>query len=137
MTPLHPQELAQFARKYRFPGGRRSSIRIRTRGSEVTVEVTLRVNTAIKDLGDGVDAVRLKLLVVGAEEYRFQKRLNSSAGKLSDVKFSYFNGLFFVNFDAWGLQPGEVPGVHDFRASDAFVAGRELHWEEVAKPAAG
>ena len=47
------------------------------------------------------------------------------------VSLMVWNGLIYINFDAWGLQPGEVPGVHDFRASDAFVAGRQVSWEEI------
>jgi hypothetical protein len=133
MPTLNPQDLAQFARKYRFVGGRLRGVRLRTRGNEMTVEVSLYVRTAIKDLGGSSQPVRLRLRLVGVEEYRFQKRPNTPASKVSDVKFGYFHGLFFVNLDAWGLQPGETPGVHDFRASDAFVAGRELVWDEVTK----
>jgi hypothetical protein len=129
--------LAQFARKYRFAGGRLGRLTVRTRGTAVSVEVTLRVRPALKDLGEDPAPVRLKLRVDGVEEFRFQKRTNTGFGKVSDVKFGYFNGSVFVNLDAWGLQPGEVPGVHDFRASDAYLAGRELSWEEVPPKPAG
>ena len=131
MTPLHPQDLTQFARKYRFPNGRLRRVRLTTGKGGPTVEITLRVQTALRDLGEGTQPVRLKLRVSGVEEYRFQKRPHARGAKVSDVKFGYFNGLFFVNLDAWGLLPGEVPGVHDFRASEAFVAGKDLSWEEV------
>jgi hypothetical protein len=131
MPPLLPHELAQFARKYRFAGGRVRRVRVLPRKGGATVEVVLRVTPTITDLGaDTPKPVRLVLRVDGVEEYRFQKRLNTPAGRVSDVKFATFGGLIYVNFDAWGLQPGEVPGVHDFRASDAFVAGRQVSWEE-------
>lgn len=131
MTPLLPNELAQFARKYRFAGARLRRLRLRPRKGGALVEITLSVTPAITDLGAGVPKpVRLVLRVEGVEEYRFQKRLNSTLARVNDAKFGTFNGLIYINLDAWGLQPGEVPGVHDFRASDAFVAGRRVSWEE-------
>jgi hypothetical protein len=54
---------------------------------------------------------------------------------MSDLRLGYFNGLYFVNFDAWSLPPGEAPAIHDFRASDAYAAGQTLAWELVQKPA--
>ena len=132
MPPLLPHELAQFARKYRFAGGRVRRFRILPRKGNATVEVVLRVTPTITDLGaDAPKPVRLVLRIDGVEEFRFQKRPITSPARVSDVKFGTFNGLIFINFDAWGLQPGEVPGVHDFRASDAFVAGRQVSWEEM------
>jgi hypothetical protein len=134
MNQLYAQDLAQFARKYRFAGSKLRRVRIRPRGSVVSVEVTLAVRSTRNDLGGATKPIRLVLHIDGAEEYRFQKRPVTNPARVSDVKFGYFNGLFFVNFDAWGLQPGEVPAVHDFRASDAFVAGKSVSWEEVTKP---
>jgi hypothetical protein len=132
MTPLLPHELAQFARKYRFAGGRLKRVRVIPRKGGATVEVVLKVTPTITDLGaDAPKPVRLVLRIDGAEEYRFQKRPIGSAARVSEMKFGTFSGLIFINFDAWGLQPGEVPGVHDFRASDAFVAGRQVSWEQV------
>lgn len=132
MTPLLPHELAQFARKYRFAGGRLKRVRLLPRKAGTVVEITLRVTPVITDLGAGVpEPVRLVLRVEGVEEFRFQKRPISTPARVSDAKFGTFNGLIYINLDAWGLQPGEVPGVHDFRASDAFVAGRRVSWLEV------
>jgi len=55
--------------------------------------------------------------------------------KIADARVSHINGLFWVNLDAFGLDPGEQPRPHDFRASETYAAGRELWWEEVtAKP---
>lgn len=135
MNVLHAQDLAQFARRYRFASGKLRRIWILPRGNSVTVEFTLSVRPAVQDLGGTTRPVRLVLRVDGVEEYRFQKRPITNPARVSDVKFGYFNGLFFLNLDAWGLRPGEVPAVHDFRASDAFVAGKSLSWEEVTKPA--
>ncbi|MEO2088274.1 MAG: hypothetical protein ABGY75_02095 [Gemmataceae bacterium] len=135
MTRLTFQDLAQFTRRYRFAGARLRRVRLLHRGKESAVEVVLSVSPAAKDAGEPPKPVRLKLRLDGAEEFRFQKRPNAPAGRPIDVKFGYFNGLFYLNLDTWGLPPGEVPAVYDFRASEAFAAGRELSWEEVTKPA--
>jgi hypothetical protein len=131
MKKLNPQDLAQFARGYRFQGGKLRRVRVLVDGGAVGVEFGLVIMAAVKDLGTEAKEVRLKLRLEGVEEYRFQKRPNSRVGKVPDVKFGYFEGLFFLNLDAWGLQPGEVPGLHDYRASDTYAAGRSLLWEEV------
>lgn len=132
MKKLHPQDLAQFARGYRFAGGRLRRVRVCHDGGAVTVEFGLAVRTPVKSLGAAVKTVRLRLRLEGVEEYRCQKRLNARGGKLPDAKFGYFDGLFYLNLDEWSLQPGEVPGVHDFRASDIYAAGKVLLWEELA-----
>ena len=56
--------------------------------------------------------------------------------KITDARIGYHNGLFYVSLDAVGLEPNEVAQVFDFRASEVFVAGRELFWEEVKSAAA-
>ena len=130
MTPLLPHDLAQFARKFRFAGGRVRRVKLLPRANSTAAEITLRVTPAITDLGEGVPApVRLVLRVEGVEEFRFQQRPTGSRARVPEVRFGAFGGLIYLNLDAWGLQPGEVPGVHDFRASDAFVAGRRVLWE--------
>jgi len=131
MNKLNPQELAQFARGYRFAGGRLRRVRVLVDGDRVNMEFGLFVHAGVKNLGADAKLVRLKLRLEGVEEYRLQKRSNSRVGRVPDVKVGYFDGLVFVNLDAWGLQPGEVPGVHDYRASDAYAAGRALSWEEL------
>ncbi len=132
MNRLHSSEIAQFARKYRFVGGRVKKLRLTNSRGVAALEATLLVRPATRDLGAAPKPVKLKLRVTGVEEYRFQKRPTLPAGKMSDLKIGYFNGLYYVNFDAWGLPAGEVPGLHDYRASDAFVGGGDLFWEEVA-----
>jgi hypothetical protein len=134
MNPLSAAELPAFLRKYRFAGGRLRRVRVRHRGPDRTeIEVVIAVRTAIRDLGTEPEPVRLKLHLADVEEFRFQKRPGGKAGKVPDVRFGYFNGLFYVTFDAWPLSPGEQPAVHDFRGSDAFAAGRHLEWEEVGR----
>jgi hypothetical protein len=134
MNRLTASDLASFQRKYRFAGGhlRRLRIRYPAEGAP-TVEFTLSVRPALKDLGADAKPIRLRFQLTGAEEFRFQKRPGSTGGKITDARFGYFDGLFFVNLDAFGLQPGEVPMAHDFRASDAYAAARELWWEEGRK----
>lgn len=132
MTRLHSSDLVQFARKYRFVGGKLTRLGLRNRRGSTTVVAVILVRPATRDLAHVPKPVRLKLEITGVEEYRFQKRPTMAAGKMSDLKFGYFNGVYFINFDAWGLPAGEVPGVHDFRASDFYVAGNDLFWEEMA-----
>jgi hypothetical protein len=135
MNLLYAQDLAQFARRYRFASGRLRRVRILPGSRGGVVEILLRVEAAGSQAAGAAKPVRLLLRVDGAEEFRFQKRPITNPARLTDVKFGYFNGLFFINFDAWGLLPGEVPAIHDFRASDAFVAGKSISWMEVPKPA--
>ena len=71
------------------------------------------------------------LRLEGVEEFRFQMRPGQPRVTIADARIGHLNGLYYVNLDAWGLDPGEAPKVHDFRASEAYAAGRELLWEEV------
>jgi len=132
MNRLTPAELPQFLRRYRFPGGRVRRVRLVHRGEkDVAVEVRLIVREAIRDLGTEPKRVRLVLRLEGVEEFRFQMRPGQPRVKIADARVGYLNGLFYVNLDAWGLDPGETPKLHDYRASEAYAAGRELLWEEV------
>ena len=132
MTRLDPAELASFARKYRFANGRLRRVRLRAgSGGSLSVELLLTVRTALRELGTEPKPVRLRLRLDGVEEYRFQKRPGTAAGHVPDARLGYFDGLVFVTLDAWGLDPGEAPKALDYRASDAYAAGRELWWEEV------
>jgi hypothetical protein len=131
MNRLEPAELASFLRKYRFAGGRLRRVRLRAgRGGTLSVELLLAVQTALRDLGTEPKPVRLKMRLDGVEEYRFQKRPGMAGGRIPDARVGYFDGLVFVTLDTWSLDPGEAPKAHDFRASDAYAAGRELSWGE-------
>lgn len=131
MERLHSSELQQFARRYRFVGGRLRGVTLRHRRGATEITAALLVRPAPRDLGVPPAPVKLIFRMIGVEEFRFQKRPSTAAGRISDLKFGYFNGLYYINFDAWGLPAGEVPGLHDFRASDAFVAGNDLFWKVV------
>ncbi|MDB5310632.1 MAG: hypothetical protein JWO38_4834 [Gemmataceae bacterium] len=132
MNRVQPQDLQQFLRRYRFPGGRLRGVRVSHAGEKGTaVEFRLAVREAIKDLGTESKRVRLKLRLGGVEEFRFQMRPNLPKVKITDARVAYLNGLFYITFDAWALEPGERPQVHDFRASEVYAAGRDLGWEEI------
>jgi hypothetical protein len=134
MDAINPSNLDQFARQYRWAGGRLSRVRFARQRGALHIDVVVRVHSAIKDLGTGARPVKLRLRFVDVEECRFQKRPAQGLEKIKDVKFGFFDGLFYVNFDAWSLGPGERPALHDFRGSEAYVAAKDLLWEELSKP---
>ena len=134
MTTLSASDLVQFQRQYRFAGGRLRRIRVRNRtGEDPTIDVFLAVRPASAGLNEAAPRILLRLTFLGVDEFRFQKRPATPAGKIPDCRFGYFQGQYFVTFDAWGLSPGEVPKVHDFRASDAYIASRDLRWEMIER----
>ena len=134
MTALYPTDLLTFARQFKFSGGRIRRVSLLNRnGDDPALELILTARTTSKSLSEKAEVVRLRLRFVGVEEFRFQKRPGTASGKVSNCRFGYFQDLFFVTFDAWGLPAGEVPKVHDFRASDAYIASRDLKWEKVEK----
>ena len=138
MKRLNPSDVAAFARQYRFAGGRLRRVKVRYgRGETFRVEFTVTAHAAVKQLGTDPAPVRLRFVLSGVEEFRFQKRPTMPSGSVTEARIGYFSPLFFVNLDAWGLAPGDVPKVHDYRNSDTYVAGTTLEWEEIApKPKA-
>ena len=137
MTRLQAADLAGFARRYRFSGGRLRRVKLRyAAAGEFAIEFVLTARASVKDLGMEPALIKLRFRLEGVEEFRFQKRATVTAGNVSEARMGYFNGLYYVNLDAWGLGPGDVPKLHDFRASDTYLAGAALYWEEVKpKPA--
>jgi hypothetical protein len=134
MTPIRPQDLNAFLRRYRLPGGRVRGVRVRyPSANNATVEFRLAVREAITDLGKEPRAVQLRLRLTGVDEFRVQMRPGQARVKIADARVSYINGLFWVNLDAFGLDPGEQPKPHDFRAGETYAAARELAWEEIEK----
>jgi hypothetical protein len=132
MKRLQPHEFAKFLRSYRFIGGAVHGVRIRhTRGREVTVEFRVSAREALTDLGREPRRVRLRFVLEGVDEFRFQMRPRQPKVKITDARIGYHNGLFYVTFDSVGLEPGETAQVFDFRASEVYAAGRTLFWEEV------
>ncbi|HYH67697.1 MAG TPA: hypothetical protein VD866_23570 [Urbifossiella sp.] len=132
MTPIRPQDLNAFLRRYRLPDGRVRGVRVRyPTANTATVEFRLVVREAIQDLGTEPRTVQLRLRLTGVDEFRVQMRPGQARVKIADARINHINGLFWVNLDAFGLDPGEQPKPHDFRASETYAAGRELAWEEV------
>jgi hypothetical protein len=131
MNRVAPQDLPQFLRRYRLPGGRLRGVRVlHSSKNGTTVEFRLSVREAIKDLGTEPRPVRLTLRLAGVDEFRFQMRPSQPKVKIVDARLAHLNGLFYVTFDAILLDSGERPQVHDFRASEVYAAGRDLFWEE-------
>jgi hypothetical protein len=130
MNRLQPHEFAKFLRSYRFIGGALRGVRVRPKGREVTVEFRVRVREAITDLGKDPRQVRLRFVLEGVDEFRFQMRPQQPKVKITDARIGYHNGLFYLTFDSVGLEPNETAQVFDFRASEVYAAGRELFWEE-------
>ncbi|HEV3383495.1 MAG TPA: hypothetical protein VG097_01705 [Gemmata sp.] len=129
---IGPNDLPRFLRQYRLAGGRIHRVRLQYPGlKKVAIEFYLTVRETIKNLGTEPGMVRLILRLEGVEEYRLQMRPGQPKVKIADARIGYLNDLFFVNFDAWGLEPGEQPKLHDFRASEAYAGGRELFVREV------
>lgn len=138
MTVLYPADLLQFSRQFKFTGGRVKRVRLRTgNGDDPELELILAVRSVTKTLGETPEKVLLRLRCVGVDEFRFQKRPGHPTGKMTDCRFGYFQDLFFINLDAWGLLPGDAPKIHDYRASDAYVACRDLRWEKIERPKSG
>ena len=133
MTPLQAQDLANFARQFRFAAGRIARVRQVYRKGRLDIDLILRVVPSIKNLDDEPKPTKLHLKLAAVDEFRFQKRPVGSTGKLPDAHFGYFQSQFFVSLDTWSLVPGERPGVHDFRASDIYFACRDLSWEVIVK----
>lgn len=137
MNRILPTDLAAFLRRYRLPGGRLKAYRVtHTSQKGVGVEFRLVAHEAVKDLAADPKRVRLGVRLGVVEEYRLQMRPNQPKVRIADARISYMNGLFYVNLDAWSLEPGEQPKVHDFRASEVYAAGRELYAGELPPAAA-
>jgi hypothetical protein len=131
---IGPNELPAFLRRYRLAGGRIRRMRVvYPRPREAAVEFHLTVRETLKDLGESPRTARLVLRLEGVEEFRIQMRPNQPKSKIVEARVGYLNGLFFVNFDAWGLGPGELAKLHDYRASETYAGGRELLWREIRR----
>jgi hypothetical protein len=129
---IGPNDLPQLLRRYRLAGGRIRRLRVLYPGSKkVAIEFYLSIRETIKNLGTEPRIIRLILRLEGVEEYRFQMRPGQPRVKIADARIGYLNGLFYVNLDAWGLEPGEQPKLHDYRASEIYAGGRELLVREV------
>lgn len=129
---IGPNDLPRLLRQYRLAGGRIRRVRVLyARPKEIAIEFHLSVRETIKNLGTEPQLVRLVLRLEGVEEFRLQMRPNQPKMKITEARIGYLNGLFYVNLDAWGLEPGEQPKLHDYRASETYAGGRELLVREV------
>lgn len=130
MNAVTANDLPQFLRRFRFPGGRVRGVRVAyPAGKGAAVEFRLSVYEGVRDPGPDAKRVRLRLSLGGVDEFRFQMRPGQPKVRIADARVVFLNGLFFVNLDAWTLEPGEQPRVFDFRASEVYAAGRDLSWE--------
>jgi hypothetical protein len=129
---IGPNELPQFLRRYRLAGGRIRRVKVLFPGQKkIAVEFHLSVRETIKELGTEPKTVRIILRLEGVEEYRMQMRPGQARVKIADARIGYLNGLIYVNLDAWGLEPGEQPKLHDYRASETYAGGSELLVREI------
>lgn len=132
--PIGLSDLPRFQRQFRLAGGRIRRIRVLyPRPNLATVEFHLTVRETIKDLGAEPQVVRLVLRLEGVEEFRLQMRPSQPKAKIVDARIGFLNGLYFVNLDAWGLEAGEQPKLHDYRASESYAGGRELSYQVIRK----
>lgn len=135
LNRMAPQDLAAFLRRYRLPGGRLRRVRILyPRPRHVAVEFHLTVRESVRQLGQEPAKVRLVLRLEGVDEFRLQMRPGQHRAVVTDARIGYLNNLFFVNLDAWALDPGEHAKLHDYRASEIYAGGRDLFWSIWERP---
>jgi hypothetical protein len=129
MTTLYPTDIPEFLRKYRFANARVRRFRVASAASgETTIDVVLIARKAMADLNRPAERVVISLTFRGVEEYRFQKRPGGDGRLKTDCRFGTFEGLVYVDFDAYPMGRGDVPKLHDFRASDLFAGCRDLRY---------
>jgi hypothetical protein len=131
MNELTPGNLHAFQKRFQFAGGRLLRFCVRPRLQEASAaEIRLKVRDAQSN-----SDIRLRLELVGVEEYRFQRRPGPGFVRLNQVQIGFFGDLTYLNLDAFAIDG--PPKVMDFRASDWFIAGRTVKWEIIEKkPAA-
>jgi hypothetical protein len=128
MTTLYPTDIPEFLRKFRFANARVRRFRIETNATgEIKIRVVLIARKAMADLNRPPEKVVITLMFVGVEEYRFQKRPGNGRLK-TDCRFGSFEGMVYVDFDAYPMSQGDVPKLHDFRVSDHFAGCRVLRY---------
>jgi hypothetical protein len=125
MTELTQQSMFTLRKRFLFRGGsvRRWLVR-EVKGQTIGVLVLTAYDQQAKK------KVRLKFTMHRVEEYRLQRRPGTKPLRLTDVQFGFFGAFVYFNLDAF--PEDGPPKVMDFRASDCFIAGMSLWWEEVA-----
>jgi hypothetical protein len=129
MEQVLPAQVASFLNRFAFHGGTVRRFEVRNRAADQSAGL---LTLTVRDNTSGA-RVRLRIILDGVEEFRFQRRPGTRFVRLKEVRLAYFNGLFYLNLDAF--PDNEPPALIDFRASDAFIAGGSLAFEIVpAKP---
>jgi hypothetical protein len=125
MERLEPNQIGAFLKRFHHLKGRLRRFRVQNRSAqEARGDLVLGVHE-----GDERKPMRLKLALEGVEEFRFQRRPGPGLVRLREVRLGAFNGLFFLNLDAYTDEG--APQLIDFRASDAYIAARSVLWEIV------
>lgn len=128
MDQLHPAQFVQFLRSFQFRGGSLRRFRIRNHSKQHSSgEICISAKAA-----DTSKRVVVRLFFKGIEEYRFQRRPGPGLVRLKDICLGSFNNLIYLNLDPFAYDGS--PALIDFRASDAFIAGRTVSWEIIKRP---
>ncbi|VTS04600.1 hypothetical protein [Tuwongella immobilis] len=129
LTPLQAGQIPSFLRRYRLSGSRFLGMRIRPQKHQnPLVEIRLSVRLIDATATGKPTRTRLRIVLTDASEYRFQKRPNADKQVLRRIDLAYLSGQFFFCLDSY-LEENERPAIHDFRASDAYVAASEMAYE--------
>lgn len=121
MPRMKPNETGAFLHKYQLKKLLRWSVTSRA-GRNLEGTLILKAKK-------GSEIVRLKMVFQRLEEFRLQKRPNTLTIPLTLVRLEHLQDLFFLNLDAYDDDGN--PKVMDFRASDLYLAGQELEYEEL------
>lgn len=123
MNQLIPAQTVSFLKRFCFAGGSLRQFRIRNLANRrCTGELALFVTETASG-----ERVRMRIVLDEVEEYRFQRRPATSLIRLKEVRLGVFDGTFYFNLDAF--VDDAPPALHDFRASDAYIAARSFAWE--------
>ncbi len=126
MNELLPDRIAHFLKSYQISRGIIRRFRVSNNNSHTAkgqIDVTAReISTHQK--------IRIRFMLEGVLEYRFQRRLNHNIYRIPAFRIGYFDGLIYLNFDAY--EDELAPRIHDFRASDIFIAARKISWLTLA-----
>src|SRR5580692_10462195 len=97
MNNVLPAQIAQFMKRFRFQQGTLRRFRV---GNRTTKESSGEIVVAVHEADSG-RRVRLRIVLDGVEEYRFQRRPGPGLVRLKEVRLGVFNGVFYLNLDAY------------------------------------
>lgn len=129
MKPISPSDLDSFVHQYRWAGGHLCRLRFAHRRELLHLDLVVKLQLSLKNLGDLPKAVKVHLRFHDVEECRFQKRIGRCLARFREARFAFLQGMFFATFDELSLEPNEKPAIHDFRGSEAYVSAKDLSWE--------